>query len=539
MSANKKNYPVIIIGGGPCGLLTSLLLGRMGVENLLVEKHPSTSRHPKAMGLTRRTMEILAQLGLDRDIREADCVTAEHALSLWCESLCQGEIYARAEINQKQSPYSDYSPVHCPQTHLEAVLHRAVAAQPGCQLMFGWQMQHFNDNGERVQVLIRERSGATEKNVEAEYMVAADGAASGVRGALGIETDGPGDMGHFLNIFFRADFGKLPAERQSILYQALSPEYMEFFVAVNGRDLWLMHHFLQPGEVPADYPPERLKAMIGKASGREAVEVEILGVNPWVMSPKIARTFRLGRVFLTGDASARLSPAGGLGMNTGLQSVQNLAWKLAARINHGAGDSLLDSYTQERHAAAKFTMDNSGGNAREIFSIIEQAFSGQWETAKTMMRNSRRKGAGLGQDLGLAYSTGAFIADGSNPPAVDDPINDYTPFAGPGHRAPHLPVSEGGWTRSIITLFGQSFVLLTGEDGEAWNQAAANQPIPLPIYKIGGSECDFQADGFCELYGITPNGAVLIRPDGYVGYRCATLPKDPQAALTKALQGIL
>jgi putative polyketide hydroxylase len=126
-------------------------------------------------------------------------------------------------------------------------------------------------------------------------------------------------MGHFLNVMFRADYGPHLRERPAILYQTLSSDYFEFFVAINGENLWLMHHFLQPSEGPEDFPAERLQALIRDASGLPAVSVEILSVMPWVMSPKVARRYRSGRVFLVGDAAARLSPAGGLGLNTGLQ----------------------------------------------------------------------------------------------------------------------------------------------------------------------------------------------------------------------------
>jgi 2-polyprenyl-6-methoxyphenol hydroxylase-like FAD-dependent oxidoreductase len=93
-------------------------------------------------------------------------------------------------------------------------------------------------------------------------------------------------------------------------------------VAVNGADLWLMHHFLQQGERAQDYTFERMQPIVAKASGLPAEPLEILSIMPWVMSPKIAALFRIGRVMLVGDAAARLSPAGGLGLNTGLQAAQ-------------------------------------------------------------------------------------------------------------------------------------------------------------------------------------------------------------------------
>jgi len=168
---------------------------------------------------------------------------------------------------------------------------------------------------------------------------------------------------------FRADYGARLEGRRAILYPTFTDDYLEFFVAIDGTDLWLMHHFLQPAETAADFPPDRLQSIVVKASGLPSVPVEILSVMPWVMSPKVARRYRIGRIFLVGDAAARLSPTGGLGLNTGLQSAHNLAWKLAAVVKGEAGSSLLDTYQEERRDAAFWTMQNTNRNADEITDI--------------------------------------------------------------------------------------------------------------------------------------------------------------------------
>jgi len=357
------------------------------------------------------------------------------------------------------------------------------------------------------------------QTVDVPWVVAADGAGSAIRRSLVVETDGPGDMGHFLNVMFRANYGTHLTERPAILYQTLSSEYFEFFVAVNADDLWLMHHFLQPGEEPKDFPSDRLQTMIRAASGLPAEPVEVLSVVPWVMSPKVARRYRIDRTFLVGDAAARLSPAGGMGLNTGLQSAHNLAWKLACVINGQAGDSLLDTYHEERRDAALWTMENTNRNADEIFSVVASAMENNWDKVRDLIAQSRRRGAGLGQDLGIAYSRGALLPDGSEPMPVDDPINDYKPSARPGSRAPHLWIERHGRKISTLDLLGTQFVLLTGKDcspAELEKSASAAGACPIVFLQNGR---DFAADGFEELYGIFSGGAVLVRPDGYVGAR--------------------
>ena len=145
---------------------------------------------------------------------------------------------------------------------------------------------------------------------------------------------------------------------------------------------------------------------------------------------------------------------------------------------------------------------------------------------------SRRRGAGLGQDLGIAYSHGAFLADGSEAPIVNDPINEYRPSARPGSRAPHLWIERQGVRLSTLDLFGGKFVLLAGIEC---------QPIPLRagLALVLQNGKDFAAHGFEELYGITPRGAVLVRPDGYVGARWPQLSKDCRAQIESAFTAIL
>jgi putative polyketide hydroxylase len=113
-------------------------------------------------------------------------------------------------------------------------------------------------------------------------------------------------------------------------------------------------------------------------------------------------------------------------------------------INGQAGDSLLDTYQEERRDAALWTMENTNRNADEIFSVVANAMENNWDKVRDLIAQSRRRDAGLGQDLGIAYSRGALLPDGSEPMPVDDPINDYKPSARPGSRAPHLWIERRG-----------------------------------------------------------------------------------------------
>jgi putative polyketide hydroxylase len=521
----KIDFPIAIVGGGPCGLMTALLLARAGVSSVVFERKPGTSTHPKAMGISRRTAEILRQNGLLESMYGGSLSIEGRWLGIWAKSLV-GEEFGRVPFTAHHSEFTPCQPIHCPQTRTEKVFLEALKREPMAAIRFNSEVVSIEPREDGVRLAL-----GTGETVGARWVVAADGASSAIRDHLAIETEGPGEMGHFINVMFRAAYGRHLFDRRAVLYQALSKEYFEVFVAVNGDDLWLMHHFLQPEEKPEDYSKERFEEIIRHVSGLSEEPVEVLSMRPWVMSPKVAMRFRLGRVLLVGDAAARLSPAGGLGLNTGLQSAHNLAWKLAAVVRGEANDLLLDSYETERHGAALQTMENTNENAGEVFEIIQAGLRGDWDGVREYVAKSRRAGSGLGQDLGIVYERGAFVSDGTMPPKVSDKINDYIPCACPGSRAPHVWVLRNEGTRSILDLFEGTMVLLAGRKGTVW-------PAP-PSGSLLRNQADFICEEFETAYGIGESGAVLVRPDGYVGARFRTAPEDPDGAVHEALFAIL
>ena len=497
--------PIAILGGGPCGLAFALMLAQRGIRSVVFEKKAGLSTHPKAMGISRRTAEIFQQLGLFDSLWEKcrHLSTGDDlSLAIWAKSLV-GEELGRVPLTEPLSPLSPGPTFHCPQTLTEQTLFDALEAIAPGTVRFGHDAQLETVDADGVTL----RVNGTEE-WRADWLIAADGASSGMRHQLGIECDGPGDMGHFINTFFRADYGDYLKDRRALLYSALSSEFFEFFVAVNGTDQWLMHHFLQPGESIADYSAERLRPLIQQASGRPDIPVEVISLSPWVMSPKVAREFRRGRILLIGDAAARLSPAGGLGLNTGLQSAHNLAWKLAAVVNGTASPALLDTYPQERHGAALWVLAHTNKNSEEIFAIVQAAMADDWDKVRDLIAHNRRAGSNLGIDLGIEYPAGAFIPDGTPAIPRTDPANDYVPNARPGSRAPHFLLADG---RSILSTLGKGWMLLSA------GSAFSGLPAQLESRVITES-------AFAPLYGLKAGGAVLIRPDGYIAARWPDAP---------------
>jgi putative polyketide hydroxylase len=501
---------VIVVGGGPCGLMTAMLLGRLGIDTVLLEKHPNILEHPKAMGVTRRTGELFLQAKLLDAMLEGDTIKHPDAVSQWLKDGLDKEILGQAPFMQSAEHFTPCPPFHCPQPHVERVLRQSLAELPSVRCLFGSAIKGLTQTTDAVTAL------TDQGQIKAHFLVGADGDRSFVRESLGIVRQGPGEQGRFLSVYFRADFGSALKGRQAFISNVLGADFFEAFVAVNGSDLWLMHHFLDDHEKAEDYSPEAFEAIIKRTCGMPQTQVSVISINPWVMAPAVATKWRSGRVFLVGDAAARVAPSGGLGMNNGLQSAHNLAWKLAEVIRGRKPHTWLDSYQDERLPAAKFTFENSQSNAGEIFEIVTAALEGNWIQAKSLIQRSRRAGAGFGQDFGLVYESTAVLPDETLPTPVADPVNDYVPQGRPGHRAPHFEIQAHDSKTSILTKLGYEYTALLGE------QAADTlfaKICPDAVLLKEGQAFKAMDQTWLSTYGISPNGGVLIRPDGYIAAR--------------------
>jgi hypothetical protein len=270
--------------------------------------------------------------------------------------------------------------------------------------------------------------------------------------------------------------------------------------------------------------------------------VDVLSVGRWRMNAAVAGRFVQLRVVLCGDAAHQFPPTGGLGVNTGLQGVHNAMWKLALCVRGLAGCELLDTYETERQDPSKRTAQQSLENHRKVGLIAAAAFSSQDAAigASEVIRTARRYGNHLGVELGTVYSSRAVVPDGTSAPEVEDSYSDYVPSATPGSRAPHVWLG-GRWAEKISTLdlFGAGFTVLAGRDGAQWCLAAADARerfrVPVASYVIGAPGLEDRAEAFLERYEIASDGAVLVRPDGYVAWRGASAQTGGGESLVRAV----
>jgi 2-polyprenyl-6-methoxyphenol hydroxylase-like FAD-dependent oxidoreductase len=533
-----KQVPVLIVGGGPVGLTASILLSRQGVRSLLAERHPGTAIHPKSRGINARTMEIFRQCGVESAVRNAGLSPERTGLIVWARTLAGEEIERRAPTRSSLAS-AGLSPARncvCAQDDLEPVLRASAETQGLGDVQFNAEVNDFDQDETGVTAILVDRRDGSEMRVRAQYVIAADGAQSQVRRRLGATMIGRENVYESVNIHFNADLRPWTEHRPAALYYIENPKIRATFLTINGIDRWgfLVNNLSAYGYRAEEFTPERSAELIRLAVGVPDLAVKVLGISPWTASAHVAAEYRRGRIFLAGDAAHEMPPTGGFGLNTGVQDVHNLAWKLSAVLAGAASDQLLDTYHDERQPVGRLVTEQSLANTLSMGRVGGPTPGPV--TARPEFLNEQ------GLIFGASYTSRAVVPDGTEPPPIADPVTQYVPSARPGGRAPHVWLERDGQRQSTIDLLG-GFVLMTGADGQAWEEAArilaSSIELPLETYIIGGSGAADPEGRWREAYDVDDGGAVLVRPDGHVGWRSKSASPAPLADLSKALTHIL
>ncbi len=539
ISSHRSDYEettqVLIVGGGIVGLSTSLFLSWRGIPSLLIERHPGTAIHPRIPGVAQPTMEMFRSVGIEEAIHEVEAPLFISGNVLLVESLV-GQEFDVLQQDVDALFIGDSSPARgsqAAQDLLEPVL-RTHAERLGGDLRFGTELVAFEQNEDGITATIRERESQHTCTARAHYLVAADGTHSGIRQQLGIGRHGKGSLFQCVSIIFEAELMELFRKRNAVMCfianDNISNAALVPYLGSAGRpDLYRLDVPYDPEEETlADYAETRCLQLIRAAAGIPDLPVQkIRTVSTYEAAELVADRFQQGRVFLVGDAARTQPPSGGLGGATGIAEAYNLTWKLAAVLHGEAGEALLATYDVERRPQADYT-------AEQVALLSQQR---QIEGS-----------AGITVDtftlvMGYRYSTGAIVREAGNEqlPLVK-PLDQWK--GQPGTRAPHLVLKQEGKPISTRDLFGPHFVLLIGPDGENWKAAAPNVKeafhLPLDSYQIGGETGDLIDTGnkFCEVYGITSGGAVLVRPDGFIAWRCQTARENEQEAEQALMQAL-
>ena len=507
-------HPIVISGGGLVGLSTAMFLAQHGVPSLVVERLRGGSPLPRAAHFHLRTIELFRAAGIEDEVKaqsekeflpEGAIISMDTLAGRKLADIIPG---LNVGVDDALSPCRR---LFISQRGLEPIL-RNRAKSVGAEIVEGSEVVGFAQDEDGVTVTVADVDGGATREIRTRYLVAAEGAHSPVREALGIAFEGRGVFSNSMTIYFTADLApQLLGKPLSVIY--ISNETMGGFFRVDKdcqRGFLVVNTIGDPATNPdiadaaKDTSEATLVSLVRAAAGVPDLQVQIDGVARWRASSDVASRYSDGRVFLVGDAAHVMPPNGGFGGNTGIQDAYDLAWKLAWAVRGQAGEQLLASYSDERRPVGRLT--------------VEQAYTRYVTRTATYLNATDYQPlvADLEIELGYVY--------GNDKTVHEDP---RATRGMPGTRAPHLWVDRGGRRISTLDLFGTAFVVLASPHGRAWLDAAAS---------AGAIGEEIDTDGFADAYGIGDAGAVLVRPDGFVAWRCADVVDDCVAALRTGIE---
>ncbi len=527
-AAAPSRAPLVVVGAGPVGLVAALDAAVRGVPVVVLEERTGESAGSRAICWAQRTLEILDRLGCGDRVVERG-VTWNRGRVFWR----QRELYhfdLQPETGHRRPPF-----VNLQQSLFEGLLG-VRARELGVDLRFGHRLASIEQGPGGIALEVATPDGRYA--LHADWLIAADGARSSVRRALGLSTRGQAFDDHFLIVDVRMDAG-FPTERwfwfEPPFHAGGSALLHRQADSVFRLDFQLGAALEDPGR---ELAPERIAARVRAMLG-EAAEFEVVWASLYTFRGVMLERFRAGRVFFAGDSAHLMSPFGARGANSGIQDADNLLWKLALVYRGLAPDRMLDSYDEERVPAARENLEHTGRSTEFIApkghgslvlrdAVLELAAHQPW--ARALVNSGR-----LSRPASYAWSSlvtaDATPWDGGVPPgaaAVDAPIGWA---GGPGFLLERLaPLLVGGF---VLLVFAPVAAPL----GDALRAAAPELTI-VAVYETppaGASAAGVVSLGDPEglvrarYTGVwpgrtvgTPGCWVLLRPDGHVAARGAS-----------------
>ncbi|MBM3607333.1 MAG: 2-polyprenyl-6-methoxyphenol hydroxylase [Alphaproteobacteria bacterium] len=522
--------PVLIAGAGPVGLAMAGDLGWRGIDCIVTEQSDGSIHQPRQDLVGIRTMEFCRRWGIasdvaaspyPRDLRQDNIYIAGDLASGWEI----GRYAVPAMGDDKPPPQSPQIRERCPQNMFDPVLKKFAQRTPHADLRYRHRVTGFTQHDDRVVADVEQLDTGKRMQIEAQYLIACDGAGSRLRQMLGIEMMGNPALTFTTNVIFRSKalhainrFG--PCYRFILIQQEGT---WATIVAIDGRDNWRFS-IIRSGNGERNLTEAEVQAAIRRAVGRD-FEYEIISIMPWTRRELVAERMCEGRVFIAGDSAHAMSPTGGFGMNTGVGDAVDLSWKIDAMLAGWGGGRLLDSYSTERRPVAERNVREAAGNLGRMLSpapapsFLTQTPQGETERKRVgedfslaMMREWKT----LGIHLGYFYENSPIIIpDGSPAPSLEPAVYEQT--SRPGSRAPHVWMKDG---RSTLDLFGRTFVLLRlGADAPSASgliDAAKSRGMPLEVIAMDEP----------EVIKAYERKLVLVRPDGHSCWRSDEAPAD-------------
>jgi 2-polyprenyl-6-methoxyphenol hydroxylase-like FAD-dependent oxidoreductase len=526
--------PVLIAGGGLVGLSAAMFLGQQGVPSLIVERLPAVSRFPRAAFFHMRTLEMFRAAGIEEQVIEGSRKDFVPDGSIVLMDAVAGRKLADiiGDLNAGVEAVSPCRRWFLNQPNLEPILYER-ARQSGAELLRQHEVAGLAQDADGVSLTIRHTDTGAERTVRGRYLIGADGAHSRVRELLGIGQSGRPVFSNSITIYFTADLSRWLADKPISVLYVKNPAISGFFRMNRAQTsgFLVINTVGDPAADPVaaanaavDISEATLIEHVRAGAGIPDLDVRIDGISRWRATAEVADRFRDGRVFLAGDSAHVMPPNGGFGGNTGIHDAHNLAWKLALALNNQAGDGLLESYDAERRPASRFT-------AEQAFSRYVTR-SAPWLQVDPPIQPAAPD---FDIEIGYVYESSAVMPEPGGPAGHTDP---RAAAGAPGTRLPHAWVERQGQRLSTIDLTG-SFLLLAGAQGGAWCDAARTAAGPaITTLRIGDDVQDADCS-LTEQVGISPAGAILVRPDGFVAWRNAGVDDDPPSVFPVVLRRLL
>lgn len=373
--AEPIDTEVLIIGGGPTGMVAALCLDQLGIHSIVLERQAGIKEHPKAHELSGRSIEILKGLGFTYDelSREASPY-ADACKIVFCDDLSQE--YGTIDISKgagadayAQALPSPWPFLNISQVELEKVILQRLSTRPCIDMRWNQQWESMEEGPDAVLSQVTDRATGASFAIRSRYVLCADGAGSRSRKALGIEMVGPEKIRDFVNIYLEMDLSGV-VQTKGKLYFCLSPDVPGVtLIAHHIERRWVLNAPMIGEETADAYNDERLVALTRRAIARDDVPIQVKSMSRWRMTAQVADAFRRGRALLIGDAAHRFPPTGGLGMNSGIGDAHNLCWKLAAVLRGVAPDSLIETYEEERRPVIQVNCDASQRNFERMMDV--------------------------------------------------------------------------------------------------------------------------------------------------------------------------
>ncbi|GKY89935.1 FAD-dependent oxidoreductase [Sinisalibacter aestuarii] len=532
---------VVVIGGGPVGMVSAIDLARRGIDVVMLEtRHAGEPPSVKCNHVSARTMEIFRRLGFADIVRNAG-LPADYPHDVSYRTTSIGPEITRIRIASRAERFTEADtgcdstwptpepPHRINQIFLEPLMAAEVAKYDRITALYRTEMTGFAQDGSGVTVTARDLDSGETVSVRADYMIGCDGGRSQVRKGIGAQLEGDAVIQRVQSSYIRAPglIEQMQAGRAWAMF-SMNPRRVGNVYSIDGKETWIVHNYLKPDEPDFDSVDRDagIRAILGV--GPE-FHYELLNKEDWFGRRLVANKLREDRVFISGDAAHLWVPYAGYGMNAGIADATNLTWILAAHINGWAPEGILAAHQAERlpitEQVSHFAMNHCiamASQRSEVPADIEEttpeAEAHRAAFAREVYDLNVAQYCCGGLNFGYYYDASPIIAyDGASQPGYT--MNTFTSSIVPGCRAPHLWL-EGG--QSLYDALGDGYNLLRFDSSiEAGPLESAAQEVGLPLQVVDV----VTEDPLREVYSAP---LVLVRPDQHVAWRGDRLPPSPR-----------